>query len=330
MPDQKLVEAVLRISPEPCRQISERTVHQLLMAEPSAYFHFIRNELRSLACGEATMVLPPKQIFADEAGEGDFRVMPCVTRHGHRLTKTVKIVGTNIAQESVPDQITVGKACALHPRENFITHLFEACLLSSARTGVGAAIAADLLAPDGRTLSVVGAGRVGYYGARLIAEALPIERIAIADIDRQKAERLAQLLSAELPGVECLSAANPLPQERGIAFLATTSRAPFCHPQHTAATLVISVGADTDFQHELAPAWPAHADIFVDTMDSLGYGDLKAWGREAIGVVTDLLSLFRDGARPKRPRRLFIATGSALFDNLTIAYLLTRLDRTTD
>ncbi len=327
MVGQELLDSVLRISPEPCCYLGENEVHRLLIAEPLAYYQFVRNELEDLALGRASMVLPAKQIFGDDGGKGDFRVMPCVTQNRDRLTKTVKIVGTNIRQQIVPDQITVGKACAIHPRENFITHIFEACLLSSARTGVCAAIAAGLLAPSSRSLTVVGAGRVGYYGARYIATALQLERISVADINQERAENCARLLAAELPGVECLAVASPMPKESGIVFLATTSREPLCHPQETAAALVISVGADTDFQHELAPEWPAQADIFVDTMDSLAYGDLKAWGKgKLLGGVTDLLTLLRDGVRPTQKRSLFISTGSALFDNLTIAYLLEKLN----
>lgn len=326
MPGQKLLDAVLRISPEPCKTLGENEVHRLLTAQPLAYYQFVRAELQALALGQASMTLPPKQIFGDDEGEGDFRVMPCVTRNGDRLTKTVKIVGTNVRQQLVPDQITVGKACALHPRENFITHIFEACLLSSARTGVCAAIAASLLAPASRSLTMVGAGRVGYYGARYIAAALQLERITIADLKQQRAKDCARLLAVDLPGVDCQAVSTPLPEESGIVLLATTSREPLCDPQQTAAALIISVGADTDFQHELAPAWPAQADIFVDTMDTLAYGDLKAWGKGAHAGVTDLLTLLRDGVGSSQKRRLFISTGSALFDNLTIAYLLNQVD----
>jgi len=87
-------------------------------------------------------------LFSDPGDAGDFRVMPCVVRRGGRVRKTIKVVGTNLAQQVVPGQITVGKALALHPVENFVTDLFEACLLSSARTGACAALALDLLAGD--------------------------------------------------------------------------------------------------------------------------------------------------------------------------------------
>ena len=85
------------------------------------------------------------------------------------------------------------------------------------------------------------------------------------------------------------------------------------------------MGADTERQHELAPGWGPISDVYVDTLDSLRVGDLLAWVRAGLiepGRVLDLLSLYRTPAASTNPRRLFISTGSALFDNLTISYVL--------
>ena len=63
-------------------------------------------------------------------------------------------------------------------------------------------------------------------------------------------------------------------------------------------------------------------------MDSLNYGDLRQWvraGRVSAHELTELLTLIREGCQaPVEQRRLFISTGSALFDNVTIGYLLAR------
>lgn len=58
--------------------------------------------------------------------------------------------------------------------------------------------------------------------------------------------------------------------------LATTSTSPLCAPDSCDAKLVISLGADSEDQHELHP-FAGAADLYTDTMDSLHFGDLLAW-----------------------------------------------------
>ena len=103
--------------------------------------------------------------------------------------------------------------------------------------------------------------------------------------------------------------------------LPTTSTKPLLHPAQTSAISVISLGADTDEQRELYPAWQKEADLFVESLDSLRYGDLKHWGVSP-SEVTELSQLFTSGMRVEHSRSVFISTGSALFDNLAIGYLL--------
>ena len=150
------------MSGEPCRYYSESDVHGLLTARPGEYFSFARSLLRAIAAGRAQLTLPPKQVFPDAKTQGDFRVMPCELRLGGTVTKTVKVIGTNTVQRTVPDQITVGKLLVLDPVENYVSTVLEACLLSSARTGLCAALAMDALARGSRELVVIGAGRVGF------------------------------------------------------------------------------------------------------------------------------------------------------------------------
>jgi len=298
----------------------------LLTENPVEYLHWVRRQLGDIAKGGMQLELPPKQVFHDPQNESDFRVMPCIVRKAGHACKTVKIIGTNTLQQLIPDQITVGKAFALHPEENFISHVFEGCLLSSARTGVCAALATELLAPASESLTVIGAGRVGFYAAFFTAASAGLRSIRIADSDNTRAADTAALLSSMLP--ELTVKATPMQElsDTDVVILATTSSKPFCHPPAWGAKLVISLGADTDNQHELAPEWIPIADIFVDTRDSARFGDLAAWQTAGLITTDNLIDLF-DLLRQETPRTtsrpgLFISTGSALFDNLTISYLL--------
>lgn len=328
-PFTPLLQDVLRLGDEPYRYYRERDIHQLLSESPAEYFNFSKTILDAIARKESSLELPPKQIYKNGESGGDFRIMPCVLHHNNHTVKTVKLVGTNLNQALVPGQITVGKAFAIHPEENFISHIFEACLLSSARTGLCASLAVQLLTEAPREMAIVGTGRVGYYTALYTAATSPIKTITLIDTDADRARATANQLSKDLPEITVNHSADITSVATSeVLVLATTSTEPLCAPTDTSAKLVISLGADTDEQHELAPDWPIAADIFVDTLDSSRYGDLRQWQTEGLlhqDNLTDLLTILRTPPEKESPRRrVFISTGSALFDNLTIAYLLSK------
>jgi ornithine cyclodeaminase/alanine dehydrogenase-like protein (mu-crystallin family) len=324
----QLASRVLRVHPEPHASISDAAVHAHLTDDPSGYVSFLQARLEEIATGASNVELTSKVIFSDGPGGGDFRVMPCVFRGAGMVVKTVKIVGTNLTQKVVPDQVTVGKAFCLEPDDNFITHIFDACLLSSARTGACAAVVVSLLAERRRTLGIVGAGRVGYYAARYIASLGGVEQITLYDLLEERAQTTAELLRRELGDhAECRAGSGVLPASCDALVLATTSTQPHWTRRQLESPLVVSVGADTEDQRELDSSC-ATAEIYTDSGDSVRVGDLRAWIADGAIVpadVTDLLTLLREGPRmPSRGPRIFISTGSALFDNLTIAYLLHR------
>ena len=323
----------LRVHHEPFEYVDERAVHDALVARPLAYLDYLDDSLAAIASGRIVVEQPPKLVFADPVTDqrytnvgGDFRVMPCIVRRESRVWKTVKVVGTNIVQKTVPDQITVGKALCIDAAENHITHIIEACLLSSARTGACAAIALKQLAFSRRRVMVVGAGRVGCYAA-FYASALPgVEEIAFVDLLHDRAKAAAALATETFKSAAVFrtcEAGSPIDADAVI--VATTAHTPIVGPAETQARLVVSVGADAPIQHELSREWAAVADLYVDTLDGFGVGDLLEWCHDGLvqpNAVIDLLSLYRDGPRPGTRPRVFISTGSALFDNLTISYIL--------
>jgi ornithine cyclodeaminase/alanine dehydrogenase-like protein (mu-crystallin family) len=317
-----VLSKILRVHTEPCTYVDEGAVHRSLVAAPSDYLAFVSNWLTLLANNRATMELPAKWICTDNLSpdSGDFRVMPCVVRWGAEVIKTVKIVGTNRRQQLVPDQITVGKAVRIHPEENFITHVFEACLLSSARTGLCGALAMSRLAPMRRKITIIGAGRVGYYAALYVKALGGVEEITFRDVQPERAA-----LAASSVGNFCRAEKLDAPLNCDVLILATTAAEAFCHPQTKNPGVIVSLGADTENQHELAPAWASIADIYFDGPDCLQVGDVRAWRSAGLigdGELISLLDLWRDGPRASDRPRIFISTGSALMDNLTIAYLL--------
>ena len=322
-----VLPGVLRISAEPYQYFSDAEVHALLTADPRGYFNFIRDAMVEIAGGRAHLTLPPKQVFTDHVTGGDFRVMPCELRVGASVMKTVKLVGTNTLQRRVPDQITVGKLFVVDRDENFVSAILEACILSSARTGVCAALAVSCLARGCERMVVVGSGRVGYYAALYAVAAAGVAHVTFCDLDADRARETAALLAATCPGVKTDAQPFDALAKFDIVVLATTSARPVASPPGWGANLVVSLGADTDSQSELDPAWCGRAQLFCDTPDSLRFGDLRTWmeaGRINADSVPDLLDVLRKPARATKQPRIFISTGSALFDNLTASYVLER------
>jgi len=327
-----IINDILRISPEPLRQFSDIQIHQLLCADLTAYLDYLDQGLREIGNGTAQLTMPAKLLFQQPGELGDFRVMPCVrTTAEGQLHKTVKLVGTNRAGIQVPDQISVGKACYLDPLENFVSHQFDACLLSSIRTGGCAALAARYLQIANqplRSLALVGAGRVGFYTALCLLVNSELTSIQITDRLPERANTMAIALQEIAPNCLITTTDYAGLKKCDLLVLSTSSTSPIYNPEQFAAQVVISLGADCIEQRELHdhPLW-RHDAIHIDTIDSLRFGDLAAWDLKAQLDAEKLVDITQLAACPVGAETtaypaLFISTGSALLDNLTMSYLV--------
>jgi ornithine cyclodeaminase/alanine dehydrogenase-like protein (mu-crystallin family) len=306
--------------------LGDRAVHALLTDDVPGLLAFARTRLREIAQGRARCEAPPKQVFEAPDG-GDLRVMACVVTRPEGRLETVKIVGTNRAQQVRPGQITVGSVCMLDPHEHFVTHRFDACAFSSARTGLLAALAIEALAPARERVLVVGAGRVGYYAARYCAAVEGVHETTLADRVPARAVRCADALRPACAGVRVVHVSSA-PHAAPVAVLATDAAAPVWPlADGTRPALAVSVGADARAQRELHPAWHA-AELYTDGPDSLRTGDLAAWACAglAFGPPRDLGAAIASPPPPGAGPRAVVSTGTALWDNLTCAYLLERLE----
>jgi len=324
---KQLPKTLLRVHPEPFEYIVEDEIHSILVEDPARYLSHLESDLKDIASGKATIIMPKKQIFEDHDSKGDFRVMPCIVKSPKGTLKTVKIVGTNVTNTVVPDQITVGKAFCLNPKDNFISHILEACLLSSARTGACSALARKLLAPDSSKIVIAGSGRVGFYAALYNIAVGRVSEITFTDTEFDRAEKLANKAASLWPDIKINAAPNKKSVSCDTLILATDSRKPLFTPSDVTAELVISLGADTTNQSELATSWSEYVNkIYVDSMDAMHVGDLKLWsesGKNLHHDYIDIISLLK-GARHamNEGTKLFISTGMALLDNLTIGFIL--------
>lgn len=322
------LQQVLRVKDPAPTDVSEQRVHEILSAQPREYLQFIHDRLMGLARDRGGIVdLPSKQIFRDSFIPGDFRVMTCVLRHSDATWKVVKIIGTNYAGNVLPDQISVGQVFLLHGSDNHITHRFSGCLLSSARTGACMTLMARRFAGPVHRIGIIGAGRVGYYAALFASHLWDDALIVIADSDERKAELLAGSCREVAPWGNFEPAASSAAGDTDLLFLATTSRVPVIEKAETRARVVVSAGADAEDQRELGDSFASNGEVWVDTFDSASVGDLKSWKDRGLSLLRPrhVLDLFSSEVHEVGAIGLCISTGSALFDNLTVQYLVDRL-----
>jgi ornithine cyclodeaminase/alanine dehydrogenase-like protein (mu-crystallin family) len=307
--------AALRFHDEPCTRLGDAEVHTVLAGDPLATLDAFDRDLEAIAAGRLVAEVPPKALYPDAHVRGDFRVMVAVLSEP-RL-KLVKVVGTNHAGRVVPDQITVGRVLVLDPTDQHVAVDLAACALSSARTGVVAALAIRRLATRRERVAIVGAGRVGFY-AGLYAACAGVPRLLVSDRDPARSAVVVAALQAR--GID--AAIGP-PEGADVVVLATTASEPVL--PWLPVPLVVSLGADARDQRELADGWAA-AELWSDGPDSLLVGDLFAWQARDPTLASRLRYLVAAPATPPEGPRAMISTGNALFDALAVRFVLGSLN----
>ena len=157
---------------------------------PERALDAVRDAFVAYARGEWAM--PPK-VYVPAYPEGDFRAMPALGA-GHALLKWVTSFPGNPAQ-GLP---TVTGLVLLSDASNgMLKAVLDAGAVTALRTGAAAVLAAETLGrPDAETAAVIGAGVNGEAAARtFIARG---RRVELWDIDRTRAEEIAERVGAEV------------------------------------------------------------------------------------------------------------------------------------
>ena len=157
---------------------------------PERALDAVRDAFVAYARGEWAM--PPK-VYVPAYPEGDFRAMPALGA-GHALLKWVTSFPGNPAQ-GLP---TVTGLVLLSDASNgMLKAVLDAAAVTALRTGAAAVLAAETLGrPDAETAAVIGAGVNGEAAARtFIARG---RRVELWDIDRTRAEEIAERVGAEV------------------------------------------------------------------------------------------------------------------------------------
>jgi alanine dehydrogenase len=275
---------------------------------PERALEAVRDAFIAYARGEWTM--PPK-VYVPAYPEGDFRAMPALGA-GHALLKWVTSFPGNPAQglPTVTGLVLLSNATNGMPKA-----VLDAGAVTSLRTGAAAVLAAETLGrADAETAAVIGAGVNGEAAAQtFIARG---RRVQLWDLDRTRAESVAERLGAEVaPGRDEALAADLLvtvtPGKN--ILLEEGSLRPGQH-----ASLM---GADGPGKAEIAVEELARVHVFCDDWEQASHNGelvhaLEA-GRLQRDDVTELGSVLAGDAEGRRGDdevTVFDSTGLAIQD----------------
>jgi len=275
---------------------------------PERALEAVRDAFVAYARGEWTM--PPK-VYVPAYPEGDFRAMPALGA-GHALLKWVTSFPSNPAQglPTVTGLVLLSDATNGMPKA-----VLDAGAVTSLRTGAAAVLAAETLGrADAETAAVIGAGVNGEAAAQtFIARG---RRVQLWDLDRTRAESVAERLGAEVaPGRDEALAADLLvtvtPGKN--ILLEEGSLRPGQH-----ASLM---GADGPGKAEIAVEELARVRVFCDDWEQASHNGELVHALEAGRLqredVTELGSVLAGDAEGRRSDdevTVFDSTGLAIQD----------------
>lgn len=186
----------------------------------------------------------------------------------------------------------------------------DGATITAIRTGAGAGLATDLLAPpDATSMAMIGAGAMARDQIRAVREVRDIERIVVWSRDRSNAVAVAHEFDAEV-------AATPQDAVEAIDIVttATPSREPlFAGGDLPARVHVNAIGAYLPSMAEIPPEFVREAFVVVDDVAAAAAeaGDLIQAEREADIDIATLLAMT---APPRHDRTLFKSVGVASQD----------------
>lgn len=181
--------------------------------------------------------------------------------------------------------------------------LFDGRTLTALRTGsVGGAALRVLAGKKVRSLGLVGAGVQGYWQVRFACEARSFSEVRIFDAVPESAERTAEKLGKDLPGISVFPwwDAAELALSSDVIITATTAKQPVFPDDRnlfSGGKCFIGIGSYTPEIREYPDALFAEAaQVFVDTEHALSEtGDLinplsrGVFSKEIIRPLSDLL-----------------------------------------
>lgn len=195
--------------------------------------------------------------------------------------------------------------------------------ITKLRTAAATAVAARYLAVEhADVVTLCGCGAQGLAQIRALARVRPLRKVFAVDVDRARAEALADGLASEL-AVEVTGDLGSALGASAICVTCTPSRSPILFRDLIApGTCVAAVGADSPDKQELDPALLAASIVVTDVLDQCAaIGDLHhalvsgLMRRDDVHAdLGEIVAGRKPGRRSAEEIIVFDSTGMALQD----------------
>jgi ornithine cyclodeaminase/alanine dehydrogenase-like protein (mu-crystallin family) len=275
---------------------------------PERALDAVRQAFVAYAQGEWTM--PPK-VYVPAYPAGDFRAMPALGG-GHALLKWVTSFPGNPAQ-GLPT--VTGLVLLSDATNGMLKAALDAGAVTALRTGAAAVLAAETLGrDDASTAAVIGAGVNGEAAARTFGARG--RRVLLWDVDRSRAESVAERIGADVAGDrdEALAADVVVTVTPGREIVLTEGS---LQPGQHASLM----GADGPGKAEIDVAELARVRVFCDDWEQASHnGDLVhgveagVLARDDVAQLGDVLTGLADGRVDADDITVFDSTGLAIQD----------------
>jgi ornithine cyclodeaminase len=185
----------------------------------------------------------PQRLHVDYGGN-TLLLMPCFTTRSF-ATKLVSLFPEN-PKKNLP--VLMGVVILNDGETGKPKAMFNGAALTALRTGaVGGVGIRHLASRDVTTLGVIGAGVQGFYQSLFACTARPFSEICILDRFPEKADRLAEKLSASLTGVKAypFDSTEKLLSRSDVVITATNSQKPVLpdNPQLLSGKHYVGIGS---------------------------------------------------------------------------------------
>ncbi|MFW6055717.1 MAG: alanine dehydrogenase [Chloroflexota bacterium] len=274
--------------------------------------------------GEGRVQMPPKSyLFFKEHG-GDLRVMPAFLESlGQAGVKLVNVHPGNPEAHGLPT--VMATIVLVNPETGEPLCIMDGTDITAMRTAAASGVATRYLARAGSTtLGLIGAGYQSLYQLDAISRVVPLERITIYDVIREKADKLAHMAARRL-GLDVDACATAAEAVRGkdIVVTATPSTSPIVEDEWVSEGVHFNcVGADAPGKQELQPAILTRARIVIDDWEQASHsGEINVpvnqglLSRSGIAAeIGEVVAGLKEGRTSESEITVFDTTGLAIQD----------------
>lgn len=288
------------------------------LINPAALIEPMRKAFRDYS---ERRIIPGQRFFTSLNGPGDAMIL------APGLSLGVPAYTVKVHAKFPGQQPAISGVLLLHDLQTgTLLAVMDSTYLTAVRTGLGAALATDLLAnPGAGSVAIVGAGVQGEFQLRYLSLFRPLSQVTVYDIDFARANSFAARLGDELniTIIPCTTLTSAVADAEMI-LTATWSKKPFLFPDMVRADChITTVGADQPNEAEIAADLIKQAAFFCDDCDlALSQGAIGGVGLPAAEISAELGEVLagKKSGRSKRTQITIYGAVGIAFQDLVVAW----------